>query len=213
MSHASRPHARMDIAFQDALSRDRSRAEAAQDRQRLAADRDADDRYREALVNSGDRFRDVDPVERRAADRDPPAYGSALVSSRSRLSDLRSFDLMNTTSNRRVLLTTLSVRTSAKGNRYLSGFLSKARVVGFPGEPDKFGHATWDLFVSTPEPRAEGKPATAVAHPAEDGAARAPAKPAERRDGWDGARYRRPRQGAPASPLEALDDNLEDLAR
>jgi hypothetical protein len=26
-------------------------------------------------------------------------------------------------------------------------------VVGFPGEPDRFGNATWDLFVSTPEPK------------------------------------------------------------
>ena len=53
----------------------------------------------------------------------------------------------------RVLLATLSVRTSGKGTAYLSGWLGKARVVAFAGEPDKHGNATWDLFVSEPEPR------------------------------------------------------------
>src|SRR5690242_8938629 len=53
----------------------------------------------------------------------------------------------------RVLLLTLSERTSAKGNAYLSGWLGKASVVAFRGENDKHGNPTWDLFVSTPEPR------------------------------------------------------------
>ena len=53
----------------------------------------------------------------------------------------------------RVLLATLSVRTSGKGTAYLSGWLGKARVAAFAGEPDKHGDATWDLFVSEPEPR------------------------------------------------------------
>ena len=53
----------------------------------------------------------------------------------------------------RVLLTTLSVRTSAKGNAYLAGWLGKASVVAFPGEADKFGNPTWDLFLAQPEPR------------------------------------------------------------
>ena len=57
----------------------------------------------------------------------------------------------------RVLLTTLSVRTSAKGNAYLAGWLGKASVVAFPGEADKFGNPTWDIFVAEPEPR-EGAP-------------------------------------------------------
>ena len=55
----------------------------------------------------------------------------------------------------RVLLLTLSERTSGKGNRYLSGWLGKASVVAFAGEPDKHGNPTWDLFVSTPEPKPE----------------------------------------------------------
>jgi hypothetical protein len=56
-------------------------------------------------------------------------------------------------SGNRVLLTTLSVRTSAKGNQYLAGWLGKASVVAFAGEPDKFGNPTWDVFLCEPEPR------------------------------------------------------------
>lgn len=52
-----------------------------------------------------------------------------------------------------VLLATLSIRTSAKGNAYLSGWLGKAQVVGFPGEVDRFGNETWNIFVSEPEQR------------------------------------------------------------
>jgi hypothetical protein len=44
-------------------------------------------------------------------------------------------------SGNRVLLTTLSARTSAKGRPYLSGWLGKASVVAFEGEPDKRGLA------------------------------------------------------------------------
>jgi len=53
----------------------------------------------------------------------------------------------------RVLLMTLSCRTSAKGNSYLAGWLGKASVVAFAGEPDKFGNPTWNVFLSEPEPR------------------------------------------------------------
>ena len=63
------------------------------------------------------------------------------------------------TAGPRVLLMQLSQRTSAKGNAYLSGWLGKASVVAFAGEPDKHGNPTWDLFVSTPEPRPEAKSA------------------------------------------------------
>src|SRR4051794_18996669 len=38
----------------------------------------------------------------------------------------------------------------------MSGWLGKASVVAFQAEePDKFGNAVWDVFVSTPEPRPE----------------------------------------------------------
>ena len=50
----------------------------------------------------------------------------------------------------RVLLMSLSVRTSAKGREFLSGYLGKARIVGFEGEPDKYGNPTWTS--SSPSP-------------------------------------------------------------
>jgi hypothetical protein len=52
----------------------------------------------------------------------------------------------------RVLLATLNVRTSGKGNTYLAGWLGKAKVVAFVGEPDRYGNPTWDLYVAEPEP-------------------------------------------------------------
>jgi hypothetical protein len=62
--------------------------------------------------------------------------------------------------NPRVLLTTLSARTSAKGRRYLAGWLGKASVVAFEGQPDKWGNPTWDVYLSEPEPREAGHKAS-----------------------------------------------------
>ena len=59
----------------------------------------------------------------------------------------------------RVLLLTLSRRTSAKGNEYWAGWLGKASVVGFPGAADKYGNETVDLFVSPAPPRQHPPPA------------------------------------------------------
>jgi hypothetical protein len=89
-------------------------------------------------------------VEALARDGGAPAHDGALLPSRLRHQDARTMDRPK---RPRVLLAQLSVRTSAKGNRYLSGWLGKASVVGFPGEPDKYGNETFDLFVSEPEPR------------------------------------------------------------
>ena len=122
-----------------------------------------------------------------------------------------------------VLLLTLSERTSGKGNRYLSGWLGKASVVAFAGEPDKHGNPTWDLFVSEPQPRAEvenrnlrsSDPGGHVSTSAS--AAKPSALPSARGDGWRGSQYRRPANGArraPAGDGEAFhDDTLEDLYR
>jgi hypothetical protein len=49
--------------------------------------------------------------------------------------------------NSKVLVMTLWQRTSERGNEYLSGFLGKARVIGFRGEPTADGTPTWDLYV------------------------------------------------------------------
>ncbi|HVR91457.1 MAG TPA: hypothetical protein VHG29_10240 [Novosphingobium sp.] len=54
-------------------------------------------------------------------------------------------------SGEKVLLLELRERISANGNRYLSGWLGKASVVGFlDREADE---PTWQVFVSTPTPR------------------------------------------------------------
>jgi hypothetical protein len=129
----------------------------------------------------------------------------------------------------RVLLLTLSERTSAKGNAYLSGWLGKASVVAFRGEDDKHGNPTWDLFVSTPEPRAEAgqerdparrpgarrpeaeqevelrprpEPSSRSAGTAASNAPDKPsASPVARGDGWRGSQYRRPANGAQRAPV------------
>ena len=137
----------------------------------------------------------------------------------------------------RVLLLTLSERTSGRGNRYLSGWLGKASVVAFRGEDDKHGNPTWDLFVSTPEPKPEAgqerpqarperrpqspdpgdaaKPSARQQRP-ESVTARSPARHQERGDGWRGSQYRRPANGAARPPGvhgELVEDGLDDIGR
>lgn len=51
----------------------------------------------------------------------------------------------------RVLLLELRERTSAAGNRYMSGWLGKASVVAFLDRDAE--EPTWQVFVSTPAPR------------------------------------------------------------
>jgi hypothetical protein len=134
----------------------------------------------------------------------------------------------------RVLLMQLNERTSAKGNRYLAGWLGKAGVVAFRGEPDKHGNETWDLFVSTPDPKpeprqrfvarddaaAEVRPESTEPSSASTGAATAPAEwsaePEKRGPGWRGSAYRRssaPRPAAVAVDGDLVEDGLGDLCR
>lgn len=54
----------------------------------------------------------------------------------------------------RVLLFELRERTSAAGNRYLSGWLGKASVVAFLDREAE--EPTWQVFVSPPAPRPTG---------------------------------------------------------
>ena len=59
----------------------------------------------------------------------------------------------------RVLLMTLSERTSAKGTAYLSGWLGKARLVGFKAkEPDRYGNEVWEVYAQEPEPKSDQAP-------------------------------------------------------
>lgn len=93
----------------------------------------------------------------------------------------------------RVHLMTLSVRTSSRTDRvYMSGWLGKASVVAFMGEPDKYGNLTWDVYATTPEPRQDTaqprdtprspRPAAAAgeAPAARHGASRQPSQAARR---------------------------------
>jgi hypothetical protein len=101
----------------------------------------------------------------------------------------------------RVLLMQLSERTSARGNRYLAGWLGKASVVAFQDEqPDKRGNPCWSVFVSTPEPREEAKPAAGPDRAANRPAA-ASACPLGRSQGWDGSR---PTAGRARTPPRLL---------
>ena len=63
----------------------------------------------------------------------------------------------------RVLFTTLSMRKSAKGNDYCVGWLGGIELIGFPGEPDKFGYPTYRLFIQAREERREDRPQREVA--------------------------------------------------
>jgi hypothetical protein len=54
----------------------------------------------------------------------------------------------------KVLLMTLSERVSGKGTRYFSGWLGKARLVGFlSDETDKEGRPLWNIYAAEPQPR------------------------------------------------------------
>ena len=52
----------------------------------------------------------------------------------------------------KVLVLELRERTSARGTRYLAGWMGKARLVAFAGEPDERGHRVWSVYASEPEP-------------------------------------------------------------
>lgn len=53
----------------------------------------------------------------------------------------------------KVLLAALEERTSASGTRYLSGWLGKARVVGFLDRDAADEKTVWNVYVQEPQPR------------------------------------------------------------
>jgi hypothetical protein len=115
----------------------------------------------------------------------------------------------------RVLLLMLSERTSGRGNRYLSGWLGKASVVAFAGEPDKHGNPTWDLFVSESQPRDGQQQSKPEAR--RDTPDKPSARPVEPGSGWRGpSRYVRgdgARRAPAADHQPFYDDSLEDVGR
>ncbi len=58
--------------------------------------------------------------------------------------------------DQKVLICTLWQRTSERGNEYLNGFLGKARIVGFRGEPTADGTQTWNLYLTPGREQEEG---------------------------------------------------------
>ena len=55
----------------------------------------------------------------------------------------------------RVLLCSLSFRTSKAGRTYATGYLGRAKLLCFPGEDDRYGNKTLDVFVTPIEERRE----------------------------------------------------------
>ena len=101
----------------------------------------------------------VDSVRRvsgRWRGRGTPARGMVVVARRG--------DAVNGRPEAKVLLMQLSERTSAKGTRYLSGFLGRAKLVAFlDQEPDKFGNPRWSVYASEPVPWGDGAAGDRVA--------------------------------------------------
>jgi hypothetical protein len=93
----------------------------------------------------------------------------------------------------KVLLLELRERTSAKGTRYLSGWLGKAGVVAFLDR--EAAEPTWQVFVSTPAPRSN------------DG----PSRPTEQSPFTPRRRQQRG-HSRPMQPGE-LDDRVDDLGK
>lgn len=55
----------------------------------------------------------------------------------------------------KVLLAALKERTAASGTRYLSGWLGKARIVGFLDREAPGGETQWLIYAQTPDDRGE----------------------------------------------------------
>jgi hypothetical protein len=140
-----------------------------------------------------------------------------------------------------VKLAELWERTSGRGTRYFSGFMSGCQVLMFDGgeqpHPTKPGETVrvWRLMVQERDPsrrpqarrpeaeqerelRPRPEPTSRSAGTAAPrAAANQAARPVERGDGWRGSRYVRPANGARRA-LEAdhapfYEDSLEDVGR
>ena len=101
--------------------------------------------------------------------------------------------------NTRVLLATIWQRTSDKGNEYVSGFLGKARLIGFRGEPTADGVPTWDIYVQPGKEHEERKAASSAR----------PASSSPRP--WQ--QQRRELQPKPDRGRPFFDDGVDDIGR
>ncbi len=87
------------------------------------------------------------------------------------------------TPNQKILLCSLWQRTSERGNEYLSGFLGKARIIAFRGEPMPEGILTWDVYLSPgkqqEDPSADRTPRRRASAPRRQAPAQEPAGASE----------------------------------
>lgn len=104
-----------------------------------------------------------------------------------------------------VELATLWERESARGTRYLTGYLGRARVTLLPGEPTAEGTPTWRLLIAAAPPR-QGE-----ARPAGGDAAPAGLPPARPRGAYAGRPADRPPVRPDSVPLP--DDPVDDIGR
>jgi hypothetical protein len=90
-------------------------------------------------------------------------------------------------------------RTSGKGNKYLSGYLGKAKLVGFCGEPTADGTPTWDIYLQ-PGKEQEQAEAERKAAPSR------PARPQRQQP-------QRQRQPGPDPDRPFFSDEIDDIGR
>jgi hypothetical protein len=77
----------------------------------------------------------------------------ALIPPRLRRKDMRT---MSGSHEPKVLLMQLAEQTSGQTRRYFSGWLGKARLVGFLAEEtDRDGNPLWNIYATEPAPRGE----------------------------------------------------------
>jgi hypothetical protein len=112
----------------------------------------------------------------------------------------------------KVLLTVLWQRTSERGVEYLSGFLAKARIVGFKGEPSADGTPTWNLFIAPGRDQQEGggrhpprEPAPPRPTPA-PATSSSPIRPSRGVERWQRPQAEKPTEGPPF-----FDDPADDI--
>jgi hypothetical protein len=93
---------------------------------------------------------DRDFADTEARDGDPDGQGNIARPRRWRTDAVSG----NRRREPKVLLMQLAERTSDRGTRYFSGWLGKARLVGFlADEPDRDGNPLWNVYAAEPGKR------------------------------------------------------------
>jgi hypothetical protein len=107
--------------------------------------------------------------------------------------------------NNKVLVATLWQRTSDRGNEYLSGFLGKARLIGFRGEPTADGTPTWNIYLQPGKEQEEAAGARA-----QQPRRTLPETSSAPRPGRV-QRWQKPQTVKPAADRPFVDDDISDI--